>query len=228
MNLWIDATEHAPKSWLYKWTWVTNPVLGVGILKQRETDIDPVTLVNVHASMANEFCERLEESGGGTYEVVVHGGDVPPIAAQLIAKNHWDKKVMDNRTAEVIMVLKGNHNLADNLPEDTPQMGAYLQDLALYLSDDCMCPFHIYAKNPGLMTSVIQNAVTDYIKACENPSFFVWEYFDAKRQWGDRYTDDQCWCVALTMTAVRDNAHYVNGFCDQNTKAYQRQREFLP
>ena len=118
--------------------------------------------------------------------------------------------------------------LAENLPEGTPEMGAYIQDVALYLSDDCMCPFHHYAKNPGLLTSVIQNAVTDYIKACENPAFFVWEYFNAKRQWGDRYTDDQCWCVALMMTNVRDNGHYVNGFNDRNTQSYKRQRKFIP
>ena len=228
MNLWIDPTEQAPKNWLYKWTWVMNPSLGIGILRQRENDIDPVTLVSVHVSMADEFCQQLEKSGAGTYEVVVHGGEVPPIAAQLIAKYHWDKKVMDNRTAEVIMVLKGNHNLAENLPEDTPEMGAYIHDLALYLSDDCMCPFHHYAKNPGLLTSVIQNAVTDYIKACENPSFCVWEYFNTKRQWGDRYTDDQCWCVALMMANVRDNGRFVNGFNERNIQNYKRQRKFIP
>ena len=228
MNLWIDPTEQAPKNWLYKWTWVMNPSLGIGILRQRENDIDPVTLVSVHVSMADEFCQQLEKSGAGTYEVVVHGGEVPPVAAQLIAKYHWDKKVMDNRTAEVIMVLKGNHNLAENLPEDTPEMGAYIHDLALYLSDDCMCPFHHYAKNPGLLTSVIQNAVTDYIKACENPSFFVWEYFNTKRQWGDRYTDDQCWCVALMMANVRDNGRFVNGFNERNIQNYKRQRKFIP
>ncbi|MBQ8806444.1 MAG: hypothetical protein IJZ68_08325 [Bacteroidaceae bacterium] len=228
MNLWIDEKNGAPKSWLYKWNWVVNPNNGIGVIKHRETDIDPVTLISVQASMADEFCQKLEEAGGGTYEVVVHDGEVPAIAAQLIAKHHWDKKVMDNRTAELIMVLKGNHNLAENLPEGTPEMGAYIHDVALYLSDDCMCPFNHYAKNPGLLTSVVQNAVTDYIKACENPSFFVWEYFNAKRQWSDRYTDDQCWCVALMMANVRDNGHYVNGFNDRNTQRYKRQRKFIP
>lgn len=227
MNLWMDKQNGAPKSWLCQWTWVVSTNHGIGIVAQRQEDIDPVTLISVHADMADDFCKQLDAIDG-TFEVVVHGGETPPVAAQLIAKNHWDKKVMDNRTAEIIMVLKGNHNLAENLPEGTPEMGAYLQDVALYLSDDCMCPFHNYAKNPGLLSSVIQNAVTDYLKACENPSFFVWEYFNTKRQWGDRYTDDQCWCVALMMTNVRDNGRFVNGFNDRNTQNYKRQRQFLP
>jgi hypothetical protein len=227
MNLWIDETEHAPKSWLYKWNWVLTPNNGICIIMNRKDDIDPVTFISVQARLADAFCQKLDEIGG-TFEVAVHGGEVPPIAAQLIAKNHWDKKVMDNRTSELIMVLKGNHNLSETLPEGTPEIGAYLTDVALYLSDDCMCPFSVYVKQPGLMSDVIHNAVTDYLKACENPSFFVWEYFNAKRSWGDRYTDDQCWCVALMMCNVRDNGKYVNGFNDRNTQRYKRQRKFIP
>lgn len=227
MNLWIDKNKGAPKSWLYQWTWVVSVGHAMGVVVHRQNDIDPVTLISVSADMADEFCEQLSALEG-TYEVVVHDGEVPPRTAQLIAKHHWDKKVMDNRTAEIIMVLKGNHNLANNLPKDVPQIGAYLQDIALYLSDDCLCPFSTYVNNPGCMSSVIQNAVTDYIKACENPAYFVWEYFNTKRTFGDRYNDDQCWCVALMMSSVRDNGRYVNGFNDRNTQPYARQRKFIP
>ena len=227
MNLWIDANEPAPKSWVCKWVTAISAANGMTIIEQRLEDVDPVVLVSVNAEMADGFCAKLDKLGG-VFEVIVHGGDMPPETARLIRKNHWDKKVMDSRTAEIIMVLKGNHNLAENLPDNTPEIGAYLTDLALYLSDDCWCPFSTYAKQPGLMSSVIQTAVTDYLKACYNPSFFVWEYFNAKRQWGDRYTDDQCWCIALMMCEVRDNGKYVNGFSDANTKHYIRKRQFLP
>jgi hypothetical protein len=227
MNLWIDERDEAPKSWLCKWTWVANPHMGIGIIKKRIDDVDPVTCINVHASMAVEFCKLLEAIPE-PFSVLVHGGEVPAEAAKLISQHHWDKKVMDSRTAELIMVLKGNHNLNDGLPEDTPTIGAYLTDVALYLSDDCLCPFSTYVKQPGLMSDVIHNVVTDYLKACENPSFFVWEYFNAKRSWGDRYNDDQCWCVALMNCGVRDNGAYINGFSDTNTKRYERKRKFLP
>lgn len=227
MNLWIDAKEAAPKSWLYPWVQMVEVDSAIDTIMYRIPDVDPVKLINVHASLANEFCAKLD-AVPGPYEVHVHGGEIPPEAAKLIMKNHWDKKVMDERTTELIMVLKGNHDLAESLPEDMPQLGAYLQDVALYLSDDCMCPFSTYAKSPGCMSGVIHNAVTDYMKACENPSFLVWEYFETKRQWGDRYTDDQCWCVALMMTQVRNDNQYINGFSEANTKHYKRKRQFLP
>lgn len=226
MNLWIDEKQGAPKSWLYQWTWVVSNSNGIGVVAHRQNDVDPVTLISVHANLADDFCRQLANLEG-TFEVTVHGGEVPPVAAQLIAKHHWNKKVMDNRTAELIMVLKGQHNLTENLPENIPQIGAYLQDVALYLSDDCMCSFNAYAKNPALMTGVIQNVVTDYIKACDNPAYFVWEYFNTKRQWGDRYTDDQCWCVALMMTNVREGDNYINGFNARNTRQYKRQHGFM-
>ena len=227
MNLWIDRKEPAPKSYSCKWLWVTNISNSIDLISRRANDIEPVTMISVQASMADEFCEKLDRIGG-TFQVTVHGGEITPLAAKLIMKNHWNKKVMDNRTTEIIMVLKGQHNLAECLPEDLPQIGAYLQDVALYLSDDCMCPFSAYINNPGCMSSVIQNVVTDYIDACENPAFFVSEYFNAKRQWGDRYNDDQCWCVALMMTKVQNNGTYVNGFNAASTKQYQRQRKFIP
>ena len=227
MNLWIDKQNGAPKSWLHQWTWVVSVNHGIGVVAHRQNDVDPITLISVSADMADEFCEQLSTMPG-TYEVVVHNGEIPPRAAQLIAKHHWDKKVMDTRTAEIIMVLKGNHNLANNLPEDIPKIGTYLQDVALYLSDDCLCPFSTYANNPGCMSGVIQNVVTDYIKACENPAYFVWEYFNTKRTFGDIYNEDQCWCVALMMSQVRDNGQYTNGFNDRNTQPYTRQRPFIP
>lgn len=226
MNLWIDAKTGASGGWNYRWTWVINPATAISVIK-RNAETDPVTLINVDASLAETFLELLNQEGG-TYEVVLHGGNPTARTSQLISQNKWDKKVMDARTAEVIMILKGNHNLEDGIPDDTPNLGTYLQDIALYLSDDCACPFSHYANNPGCLTSVIQNVVTDYMKACYNPSFLVWEYFQTKRQWGDRYDDNQCWCVALMSTAVRDNGKFINGWNEHNTQPYARQRKFIP
>ena len=139
---------------------------------------------------------------------------------------------MEKRTAEVIMVLKGQHNLRDGLPEDTPQLGAYVQDLALYLSDNCLVQFSYFQNHQEVLDKVVHNAVLDYISSCENPRHFLWDYFEAKRTMQDNphlhinYNDTQCWCSALCLVDVAEDGEYVNGFNKENTVKYLRSRPF--
>lgn len=141
---------------------------------------------------------------------------------------------MEKRTAEIIMVLKGNHNLREEAPEDVKNLGTYLHDLALYLSDDCWCPFSYCVEHPDCLDSIVQSAVLDYISSCENPRGFLWHYFDVKRLFGTDilpireavYNDTQCWCAALVAVSVRNGDKYINGFTEENTVSYKRERLF--
>lgn len=141
---------------------------------------------------------------------------------------------MEKRTAEVIMVLKGNHDLRDEAPEGITDLGAYLHDLALYLSDDCDCPFSHYESHPDVLDRVVRAAVLDYITSCDNVRGFLWTYFEAQRLYGTdvyplrvaEYNDTQCWCSALAGVSVRDGGKYVNGFSEENAVDYKRERPF--
>lgn len=144
------------------------------------------------------------------------------------------KKVLDSRTAEIIMVLKGQHNLEDGIPEDIEKPGVYLYQVALYMSDRCWCPFIDYVKDKSILLRVIQEAVLDYLACCDNPRAFMWTYFDTKRLFGSDdirpaiYNDLQCWCAALQSVQVRENGTtYVNGFTAENTAKVLRKDNFL-
>lgn len=222
MNLWIDKHNKPQHQWVRKWTKVTNTNLAVKTI-QNNIETDPVTLISVEAEQANDFLETLNQIGG-TYEIVIHG-EAPARATQIITQNHWDRKVMDKRTSEIIMVLKGNHNLNENIPEDIPTLGSYLDDLALYLSDDCNCSYSYYITHPECFADIIYNVVTDYIKACYHPEFFIQEYFRIKKQ-NNEIDDIQCWCTALAFAEIKENNKYINGWNQYNTQHYQRKRPF--
>lgn len=224
MHLWIDKEHQPQRQWIRQWTWVPNVGLAIYMIKNM-AQTNPVTLISVQLEQAEELLEKLHLLGGN-YNVVVRG-PTSARAAQLIAQHHWDRKVMDKRTAEIIMVLKGNHNLEDNTPKDYPCLPSYLNELALYLSDDCMCPFQYYVHHVDCLERVVHEAVVDYMKACDTPAFLVWEYFDIKNRMTDIFNDTQCWCAALANTIVRDNHQYVNGWSDYHTQSYQRQRPFI-
>lgn len=227
MNLWIDEHNRATHNFLNKWIWVLNPSMGLAMIRKQKDTKDPITVVSVSAELADEFLCKLEDENV-MIQVFIHGGEPSNVARGLIAKHHWDRKVMDDRTAELIMVLKGQHELENEDTANLPNLGTYIHDVALYLSDDCMCPFSYYQKDPACIAGVVRQAVLDYMKVCDNPSFVLWQYFDHQRLFGDIYDDTQLWCATLVSVAVRDNGKYINGFSEENTKKYVRQYPFIP
>lgn len=227
MNLWIDAKNRAEHDFIKRWTWLTNNTMGIGFVRKQKETNDPVIIVSVAADMADDFLNALELENVPV-QVFIHGGEPSDHTLALIAKNHWDRKVMEPRTAELIMVLKGNHNLENEDTATLTNLGAYIHDVALYMSDDCMCPFSYYIKDLSCIDGVIKQAVLDYMRACDNPSFVLWQYFENKRMFGEIYNDTQLWCSALVGVAVRDNGKYINGFSEYNTKSYTRKAPLIP
>lgn len=196
------------------------------LIRTFEYSTNPVTLISIEASTGADVVEELTWHGG-TYQVVFHGGEPTSRMLTLVSQYNWDKPSMDNRTAEIIMVLKGRHNLLDEAPSDIPDLGPYLQDVALYLSDDCFVPFRFYERSQGAIDSVIKEVVLDYLKCCNNPSGFVWQYFEYKKTHCDNYNDTQCWCAALAFAQVKKNGQYINKFNRQNTQPYHRKHQFF-
>lgn len=225
MILWIDAHNDAPYNWLTTWTTVKTIDDAIDIIHKNKHLPSCVTLVNIDTALADNFLLLLAEEDV-VIEVKFHGATPSTYARAMVAHHHWDKKVMDKRTAELIMVLKGNHDLDTPEVEGRDKLSAYVKDVALYMSDLCDCPFDFYEDHPHCLEGEIQRAVCDYAKACYNPSELLFEYFEYKRTLGHVYNDMQLWCAALAATQVRDNGKFVNGFSEYLTQAYKRQRPF--
>lgn len=141
---------------------------------------------------------------------------------------------MTDRTAEIIMVLKGNHNM-----EIKDHKGnAYYYDLiATYLHHDCDVDLDFYytAYGKNCIYREIEKAVTDYIGTADQKVSFMSDYFryvtedrtDAILSGSLNITDDtpddfhyRAWCDALRDVQVRDDSGYINGFTEENTKDY--------
>lgn len=139
-----------------------------------------------------------------------------------------NKTLLSRRSSEIIMILKGQHNLFEDMPEiESPTK--YITDLAAFLSDDCQFPFKTYADYPVLVDDLIQNVVKEYFTVCMNPSSFIATYFDEKQLHKDVYNDTQCWCSALALQQVQnDSGEYINGFSKYSAIPYARKYEFKP
>ena len=234
MKLWVDKNP-PNKNWLYTWLYADSIV---GAMHAVMRPGKPVTLISVSNTFADELLRQLDAMHY-IGEVVVHNDEPSPYSAALILQNHWDKPVLQDRTAELIMVLKGNHDLHDACPdEETCTRMSYLDEVALYMSDDCDCSFAYYKTHPNVLKSVIEEAVKDFANCTYTPHVFLYDYFEARNRVimtpdGIKllYNETEAWCVALTLCNVRDNTSkstYVNGFTEYNTQAYKRQRPFIP
>lgn len=118
---------------------------------------------------------------------------------------------MEKRTAEIIMVLKGNHDLGE--------FDTLKQALAGYMSDRCDYPADEYSDE--MLFGIVREAVMDYLYTCVDGGqkrAFMYHYFDAHK-WHD---DLECWLAALQMVQVREKNKdgsytYINGFTEENT-----------
>lgn len=119
---------------------------------------------------------------------------------------------MEKRTAEIIMVLKGNHDLGER---DTLK-----QYLAAYMSDRCDYPENEYTDD--MLFGITREAVIDFIRGCYSDgqrAVFLYDYFEAKK-WHEDETS--CWLSALSQVQVREKLNdgtysFINGFTEENT-----------
>ncbi len=130
---------------------------------------------------------------------------------------------MNKRTAEIIMICKGQHEYGQGL--------GYKQAIAAFLSDHCNCPPEFY--NDGVIVNrAILDAALDYLDNinAHNPSAFIRNIFDAYHLHNNPLVDAKYhadWydaiCDALSNADVRsDSGEYINGFTEENIQVVRR------
>ena len=119
---------------------------------------------------------------------------------------------MQQRTSNIIMIIKGQHNYGDIEPKDA---------IKKYMAETCGCEETDYT-DYNLM-QILSVVVQDYINGCENPRRFLFDYFDALMNY---YKGDSinAWISALCLSNVRktnletNSFDFVNGFNENNIK----------
>lgn len=129
---------------------------------------------------------------------------------------------MNKRTAEIIMVCKGQHDFGD--------FPVLKQAIAAYMSDRCVCPVERYTDE--MLNNIIWTAAMDYVDSMKEypPSQF---FCDVKRAMGlhnnpfssgiNRIDMYEAMCIAFMLTDVqKKDRGYINGFNEENTRFVKR------
>lgn len=123
---------------------------------------------------------------------------------------------MDKRTAEIIMLCKGNHKYPGNY-------SSLCDLLAAYMSDTCLCDKSVYTES--VLQGIILTAFKDYLDSCDKPSFFIYQLEDVWNIYNNplmdpkyRINNNEAVLRAFSTVQVRDDGKYVNGFTEENTR----------
>lgn len=123
---------------------------------------------------------------------------------------------MEKRTAEIIMVCKGQH--------DFGEFDTLKQAVAAYMSNRCLTPVERYTD--AMLNEIIWTAALDYIDGMKDypPSSFL---HDVKRAFDlhnnpishsiSRIDMYEAMCIAFQLADVWHNGAYINGFTEENT-----------
>ena len=223
MKIWLKDKTSTPLTYTYC---SSLQELQQMIAMKASTD-DPISLISMPADEDSLEFLKLYDDKPRLFKVVIRGTMDEEIQ-RIVLKNHLDKPTLSPRTAEIIMVLKGQSNLQDDIPKNLIDIGTYVQDVALYISDATETSFTAYTNNPESIDMLVQQAAIDYMAACDTPNRLLYDYFEYKRMFSSIYSDTQCWCAALANTSVKDSGMYINGFTPYNTTPYQRKHAFMP
>ena len=114
---------------------------------------------------------------------------------------------MEKTTAELIQVLKGNHNFPTEAKTHYEMVERY-------------CKL-VFESKRGVH-SAIKNAVLDFIKTCDKRVIFLSDYFDGI---GDEW---ERWCRALALVQVKEKDengeyHFINGFNEELVKPFRKE-----
>lgn len=116
---------------------------------------------------------------------------------------------MELRTSNIIMLCKGRHTYG-NVDSKTA--------IKKYMAEMCAGEEDWY--DDYILLCIIQDAVLDFIKTADNPSGFLFGYFESQKT--HCYQDDPlgAWLSTLRMVSVRrsnDNGTMVcvNGFTEE-------------
>ena len=134
---------------------------------------------------------------------------------------------MEKRTAEIIMICKGNHDYGEHL--------SHKQAIAAFLSDHCLCPIEYYADG-SIVNSVIWSAALDYLDSinAHRPSSFIRCAMDSYNLHNNPLVDKkhnvdwyEAVCMAFSDAQVRNTqGEYINGFTEENTQFVYKRDKF--
>lgn len=123
---------------------------------------------------------------------------------------------MDKRTAEIIMLCKGQHKYKTG--------DKNLCDLvATYMSDICLCPKEYYTES--VLRGIIMSAVKDYLDSCDKPSVFIngveeiWDMYNNPLMSESHHINfNEAVLRAFSWVRVKVDDRYINGFSEENTR----------
>lgn len=129
---------------------------------------------------------------------------------------------MEKRTAEVIMILKGNHEYKVKYPGKSSA-----EYIAYYFSDYCQCPVKDYSKE--LILEILESVALDYLRSVRDLSVLA-IYFESRRTRFFRLKNGslksevidsliECWATALREIQIKDSSkgdyYFINGWSEE-------------
>lgn len=116
---------------------------------------------------------------------------------------------MKKRTANIIMICKGQHKFGANL--------TLKQAVAEYVSDTCGLP--IKDITDDVLRGIVFDALMDFINTADNPCDVLYKILETRYwcNWKPRENVDDITAVliGLQMCQVRDKNGFVNGFTEE-------------
>lgn len=128
---------------------------------------------------------------------------------------------MQQRTAEIIMVCKGQH--------DFGRFATFKDAIAAYMSDRCACPITAYTDD--IINDIILAAAMDLVDQMKKPSVLLWQAQQVMRRHNNPLVQNinrvdifEALCGAFQLMQVRDDTGYINGFTEENTQFVHKER----
>ena len=115
--------------------------------------------------------------------------------------------MMDQRTLDIINILKGNTKYF-NYYCDGANM---IESIKQYMADECAYKAELYTYED--MLDIMYGARADYLDYCDKPSDFMW---GLKNQIVTQPNNlPRRIAIELSMVQVQHNGDYINGFDDR-------------
>ena len=120
---------------------------------------------------------------------------------------------MRKETAELIMVLKGNHNIVFTGKWD------YKILIKRYLSirSGTKEKYILYQD----IFKYVESCVLDYARTLQTTASFLYDFFDCYLFYPDELDR---WCAALARTQVKDDNGYINGWSEELLKPFDKDK----
>ena len=137
-----------------------------------------------------------------------------------------EKKILSELTSKIIMICKHQSIYTDG--------ETHLDNIKQFMSDRSGMELKYFSDD--IMDSIITEAVLNYIECCDNPRFFMWQFFDSKKRESNyKYflsvtqkenfempSDFELFCRIFSGLQVREPVeggyNYINGFTHENTQ----------